>query len=207
MRYIRIRNGVKIPIEDLALIIDDQESIGKKYIIESNIHFIDNDGKVYSIAKYKKENDIITYNVKEKICNIGKAGYKQVHIKIPNKSKMYTVHRLVAKYFVPNPNKYNVVHHIDGNKLNNNYKNLEWTTQSQNIKYCSNSGDLYRSRVKKLVIENDILTEYINLKTMYWHLKEITINKNEAQKVKYAEDKIINNNKIINNQLKGLTCN
>lgn len=205
MRYIRIRNGVKIPIEDLVLIIDDQESIGKKHIKESNIHFVTSDGKIFSIEKYKKENDIITYNVKEKITHVGKAGYYQVHIKTPNKSKMYTVHRLVAKYFVPNPKKYNVVHHIDGNKLNNNYKNLEWTTQSQNILYCSNNGDLYKSRVKKLVIENDILTEYINYKTMYWHLKEITINKNDFQKVKYAKEKIKKNNQIIEkNNNKGL---
>lgn len=42
-------------------------------------------------------------------------------------------HRLVATYFVDNPNNYNTVNHIDMNKQNNYYKNLEWCTQKHNI--------------------------------------------------------------------------
>jgi hypothetical protein len=45
----------------------------------------------------------------------------------------WLVHRLVAQYFVPNPNQYPVVNHIDGNRLNNDYKNLEYTTQRMNL--------------------------------------------------------------------------
>lgn len=41
-------------------------------------------------------------------------------------------HRLVAKYFVENPNGYTVVNHIDMNKQNNYYKNLEWCTSKYN---------------------------------------------------------------------------
>lgn len=41
-------------------------------------------------------------------------------------------HRLVAKYFVENPNNYDVVNHIDMNKQNNHYTNLEWCTQKYN---------------------------------------------------------------------------
>lgn len=46
-----------------------------------------------------------------------------------------TVHRLVAKLFVDNPNEYNEVNHIDFDRTNNKYDNLEWVTHEMNIKY------------------------------------------------------------------------
>ncbi|MDV2904930.1 HNH endonuclease [Phytobacter diazotrophicus] len=44
------------------------------------------------------------------------------------------IHRLVAQTWIPNPNNLPVVNHIDENTLNNNISNLEWSTQSNNIK-------------------------------------------------------------------------
>jgi hypothetical protein len=49
-----------------------------------------------------------------------------------NKLKTIRIHKLVAYYFVPNPNNYKVVMHIDDNKLNAHYKNLKWGTSVQN---------------------------------------------------------------------------
>lgn len=47
---------------------------------------------------------------------------------------MYFIHRLIAELFVdnPDPDKYNVVDHIDGNILNNNPDNLRWTDTKGN---------------------------------------------------------------------------
>ena len=58
----------------------------------------------------------------------------------PYYSKPFKVHRLVAKYFVDNVDNKPIVNHIDGDKTNNNYKNLEWCTQSENVKAAFDTG-------------------------------------------------------------------
>lgn len=54
--------------------------------------------------------------------------------------KLYLVHRLVAETFVENPYNYDIVNHIDGNKRNNNYQNLEWCTLSHNQRHAIKLG-------------------------------------------------------------------
>jgi hypothetical protein len=44
------------------------------------------------------------------------------------------VHRLVAEAFIPNPNNYPTVDHIDRNRQNNKVTNLRWCTLSDNMK-------------------------------------------------------------------------
>lgn len=50
------------------------------------------------------------------------------------------VHRLVATVFIPNPNNYPQVNHIDFNRKNPDVKNLEWCTQSMNERHSWNAG-------------------------------------------------------------------
>ena len=47
------------------------------------------------------------------------------------------VHVLVAETFIPNHDKYLEVNHKDGNKKNNNVRNLEWCTRDYNCNYGS----------------------------------------------------------------------
>lgn len=50
-------------------------------------------------------------------------------------AKQESVHRIVAKAFIPNPNNYEEVNHIDEDKTNNEAKNLEWCSHKQNSNY------------------------------------------------------------------------
>ena len=63
-------------------------------------------------------------------------GYAFVNLK----GKSVKIHRLVALYFIPNENELNVVNHKVGDKLNNSVTNLEWCTQSYNLKHAYSIG-------------------------------------------------------------------
>lgn len=46
--------------------------------------------------------------------------------------KQYSVHRIVAEAFIPNPNNYAEVNHINEDKTDNRACNLEWCSHVQN---------------------------------------------------------------------------
>jgi hypothetical protein len=118
-------------------------------------NFCDN----YSISNYgriknNKTNRILKLQVNHK-------GYYKVNISINNKIKTVFPHRLVAQYFLQNPNNYNVVNHKDCNKLNNLYSNLEWCTLQYNSQHASDNG-LLNIVNKKGCIQKDFSGNVIN---------------------------------------------
>lgn len=54
-----------------------------------------------------------------------------------NTRKPIKIHRLVACCFVDNPNNYPEINHIDKNKRNNHYLNLEWCSREYNVRYST----------------------------------------------------------------------
>lgn len=76
--------------------------------------------KISSLGKIMNK----TYKIKTN--NLRKDGYMYLDLYKHGKRKRMLIHRLVAEAFVKNPNNYEQVHHIDGNKQNNNAENLEW---------------------------------------------------------------------------------
>lgn len=96
-------------------------------------------GYFYTIEDYEitKEGEIINkHNGKKRILQPNSKGYLRVMI---NKKNLL-VHRLVATKYVPNPNNLPQVNHKDGNKLNNDYRNLEWVTNQENRTHAVENG-------------------------------------------------------------------
>ena len=73
-------------------------------------------------------------------------GYVRVTLCKHQKHKHFSVHRLVAQAFIPNPNNLPQVNHIDYNKTNNRVENLEWCSPIQNLEY---SNIIYKASLKK----------------------------------------------------------
>ncbi len=62
--------------------------------------------------------------------------------------KTRCVHRFIALTFTPNIEKKSVVNHKNGKKDNNSSHNLEWVTQSENIKHAHDTGLIIRTSRK-----------------------------------------------------------
>ena len=86
-------------------------------------------------GKYEiDENGLIRNTVTGKFLkgSVFNTGYRVVTLTENSVKKKFKIHRLVATAFLPNPNNYPVVMHLDNNKLNCSKSNLKWGTYSEN---------------------------------------------------------------------------
>lgn len=71
-------------------------------------------------------------------------GYYYLTLYKNNKGYTKRPNRLVAEAFIPNPNGYEEVNHIDTNRKNNIVTNLEWCTHAYNIEHSKKLGNYNR---------------------------------------------------------------
>ena len=130
-------------------------------------------GRVRSMDRWVTYKNGVKRFFEGKIINtfISNNGYIRVQLNKNCKKIKYSVHRLVAETFIPNPDNLPCVNHKDEVKTNNYPYNLEWCTIEYNINYGSHSKKVGRSHWKKvyqydlnnvLVNEWDSLTEASN---------------------------------------------
>ena len=76
------------------------------------------------------------------IIDTGTIEYPRINLQINDGSSYTTqlIHRLIGKAYIPNPNNLPVINHIDGDKNNNEIKNLEWTTYLENNLHAFKTG-------------------------------------------------------------------
>jgi len=90
-----------------------------------------------AIAKYQPNSNGEVFNKKKgnKLKPaIDHKGYEYISVYIGNKkTKKVKVHRLVATYYLPNPDNLPQINHKDGDPLNNSVSNLEWCTAAYNV--------------------------------------------------------------------------
>lgn len=117
------------------------------------IYEISNMGRVRSLG-FKKDGG---KRYKEGLVqpNVSKHGYQTVVLIDRNsKRKKCSIHQLVAKHFIDNPNNYNIVDHINTNRIDNRYFNLRWVTHKENMNNNKTRENLSKA-LKKLVIVLD----------------------------------------------------
>lgn len=135
------------------------KEIWKPIIGYEGLYEISNFARVKRLRRYKSNHSKMQFIpeciLKQTIMN---NGYLSVGISLNCKRKCFLVHRLLAIHFIPNPNNYSYINHIDGNKLNNNLDNLEWCTQQYNVIHSYNNN---LNKRKKKVNQYDLNGNFI----------------------------------------------
>ena len=93
---------------------------------------------LYSIDEYGNVSNDRTGRVLKQFSD-GKRGYMKVKLYKGSVATTFFVHRLVAIAFVDGDTSL-TVNHIDGNKLNNHFSNLEFISNADNLRHSFANG-------------------------------------------------------------------
>lgn len=112
--------------------------------------------KVRVITYTNKNGKKVSYVMPEKILStrVNNMGYVQVDLMVDKVKTTNLLHRIVGTAFIPNPNNYDQIDHKDGNKQNNHVSNLEWVTQSENVKRSHENNNRISEEAKKRLSKN-----------------------------------------------------
>lgn len=104
---------------------------------------------------------------------VNNSGYEITHLYKDAVDTSCTIHKLVAQAFVPNPNNFPEINHLNENKVDNRAENLEWCSRRYNQVYSGNiekwtkAGALgskakKSKRVYQFTLEGDFIKEWFS---------------------------------------------
>jgi hypothetical protein len=110
--------------------------------------------------------------------HLNKKNYLQVMLKnsITKKPKCWTIHRLVALTFIPNPNNYECVDHQNNFKNDNRVDNLRWVTREMNMDNMKHTKD---QKIAQYDMNNSLIKVWNSIKKI---VTELNYDKN-AKKI------------------------
>lgn len=136
------------------------KNINDKYLVSSL-------GRIKSVNLNKGSIKILKFGIRLD-------DYYVVNISNYKHKKNWKVHQLVAQFFIENPYNLPSINHKNGIKTDNRVINLEWCTQSYNLKHAFQTG--LRKPVKNYGLKNGFSKLILDINTgiFYYSLNEIS---------------------------------
>lgn len=104
--------------------------------------------------------EVINLKTKKKLKgSYTREGYHYIRLSIDNQKFRFYTHRKVAELFVSGYKDGYIVNHKNGNKADNRAVNLEWISQSENVKHAHDNNLITKTERKALLYEGDLSEE------------------------------------------------
>ena len=118
--------------------------IGVKGDLYDGYYEISNLGRVKMLPRLLRHSKGMRVSKEKIVTGTNTHGYKVVSFKKDGIKKMQSIHVLVAKAFIdnPNPDKFKIINHLNSDRADNRVENLEWCDYSRNAKHAIESGRL-----------------------------------------------------------------
>ena len=134
-----------------------------------------------------------------KPCTNKQTGYLYVSLWKNNIGKAFTVHRLVANAYIPNPDNKPEVNHISSNRADPRKENLEWVTRSENMRHAYADGHLsqehrknFQSLEEEMILQSFLVGENMTALAKGYGvgLSRLTINLRKKARNTGQEDEL-----------------
>ena len=151
------------------------EEIWRPVVGYEGLYEVSSYGRVRSLDRYVKGKNDSYRLIKGKVLS---PGIRNNYLSVSLQGRMFTIHRLVAEAFLPNPDNLPQVNHKDEDKTNNRVENLEWCDHKYNMNYGTRN-----IRAKETAIKNGYWSGLSRKEYMKKYYED-----NKERKMKYFQD-------------------